>query len=748
KAIEVRGNKKIDKFAILAKIKSKEEQALNQEQLREDLKAIYQMGFFEDVMVSTEELEGGVRVVFAVMETPFLIEIQFSGNEKIETETLKDKITLKTQTFVDRQQVKENAEKLREHYEKEGYFEVRVIPFLKAVEEDKVTLTFFIKEGSQAKIRRILFEGRHALPARELRKEIETRQYFWLTSWLTSSGIYKKEILEQDVERIKELYLDQGYLQVQVGTPRVVLSQGKQWFDIIFPIVEGEQFRVRAIEFSGNTLFTAEQLRPFLKLKGGEVLKRNLLHESVRFITDEYGEKGYIFTQVIPRLNPDPLTQAVDVVLEVREQGPVTVRRINILGNEKTRDKVIRRELRVNEQEVINTQSLKRSFQRLNNLNFFESVEIVPQEVKPDVVDLNVRIKEKPTGTFSVGGGYSSVDRLVALVEITQGNLFGRGQLLRGRLETGRRRTTYSLTFREPYLLDYPVAGTTDLFDQERNFNSYKEGRRGGSIVLSKAFNEYVDASVGYTLESLRVFETPRVDEMVGMMDLNGDGVIESSACTAATLICNQEKLGRTTTSSVSMSVARDTRDFFFDPRQGSRNAISYEHAGTFMGGGNDYYKVILDSSRYFPLWLDTVVSVHGRLGYAQGMRGKELPQGERFYVGGLNSIRGFDFGRAGPVENGDVVGGNKQLIFNAEYLFPILAEAKIKGVLFFDAGRGFNNAERIDLVSPRLRYGAGFGIRLLLPIGPIRLEWGKNLDPELGEKSGFLPEFSIGTLF
>jgi outer membrane protein insertion porin family len=303
------------------------------------------------------------------------------------------------------------------------------------------------------------------------------------------------------------------------------------------------------------------------------------------------------------------------------------------------------------------------------------------------------------------------------------------------------------------------VAGTTDLFDQERNFDSYKEGRRGGGIVLSKAFNEYVDASMGYTLESLRVFDTPRVDETEkdtngdGIIDIpaadqNGDVVIESSACTAATLICNQEKLGRTTTSSVSMSVARDTRDFFFDPRQGSRNAISYEHAGTFMGGSNDYYKVILDSSRYFPLWLDTVVSVHGRLGYAQGMGGKELPQGERFYVGGLNSIRGFDFGRAGPVESGDVVGGNKQLIFNAEYLFPILAEAKIKGVLFFDAGRGFNNAERIDLVSPRLRYGAGFGIRLLLPIGPIRLEWGKNLDPELGEKSGFLPEFSIGTLF
>ena len=731
KGIEVRGNKKIDTFAILAKIKTKEQQPLNQQLLREDLKAIYQMGFFEDVQISTEEVEGGNKVIFTVEEKPFLVEIQFSGNKEIEAQTLKDKMTLKDQTFVDRQQIKENAEKLREYYEQEGYFETRVTPVLKTVEEDKVTLTFHITEGAQAQIKWIRFEGNQALSAGELKKAIETRRYFWLTSWLTSSGIYKKEILEQDVERIKELYLDHGYLQVQAGTPRVILSHDKKWFEITFPIVEGEQFRVKSIEFNGNTLFSADELRPRLQLKEGEIIQRSLLHEDVRAVTDEYGAKGYLFTQVIPRLNPDPFTRTVQVVFDVKEQGPVVVRRINILGNDKTRDKVIRREIRVNEQEVIDTQALRRSFQRINNLNFFETAEIVPQELKVNLVDLQVRVKEKPTGTFSVGGGYSSVDRLVALVEITQGNLFGRGQLLRGRLETGQRRTTYSLTFREPYLLDYPVAGTVDLFDQERNFNSYKESRRGGGLIFSKEFNEYASGSIGYTRENLRIFDTPK--------DPSGQ-------CTAALLICDQELLGRTSTSSLSMSVARDTRDFFFDPSRGARNVISYEHAGTFLGGTNEFYKVILDSSRHFPLWFDTVLSVHGRLGYAYPFGDKKLPQGERFYVGGLNSVRGFKFGEAGPIQNGDVIGGNKQLIFNLEYSFPIVTEAKIKGVVFFDAGRGFDNAERIGLSG--LRYGAGFGIRLLLPIGPIRLEWGKNIDPRPGEKSGFLPEFSIGTLF
>ncbi len=732
KGTEVRGNKKIDTFAILAKIKTKENQFLNQQQLREDLKAIYQMGFFEDVQVSTEAVEGGIKVIFTVHEKPFLVEIQFSGNKEIDIQDLKDKITLKDQNFVDPQQIKENGEKLREYYEQEGYFEARVTPVLKTVEADKVGLTFFIREGPQAKIKSLRFEGRRALSAGELKKAIETRRYFWLTSWLTNTGIYKKEILEQDVERIKELYLDHGYLQVQVGIPRVVLSQNKKWFDINFPIVEGEQFRVRSVQFSGHSLFSADQLKPILHLKEGEVLKRSLLHDDVRAVTDEYGTKGYLFTQVFPRLNPDPSSRTVDVVLEVREQGPVVVRRVNILGNDKTRDKVIRREIRVDEQEVIDTQSLRRSFQRLNNLNFFESVEIVPQEVKPNWVDLQVRVKEKPTGTFSIGGGYSSVDNLVGLVEVTQGNLFGRGQLLRGRLETGKRRTTYNLTFREPYLLDYPVAGTVDLFDQERNFDSYKEGRRGGGLVFSKEFNELMSGSVGYTRENLKIFDTPR-DSVTGL-------------CSAAPLICNQELLGRTSTSSVSMSLARDTRDFFFDPRRGSRNVISYEHAGTFLGGTNEYYKVILDSSRHFPLWFDTVFSVHGRLGYAQGLRGKEVPQGERFFVGGINSVRGFKFGRAGPIQAGDVIGGNKQLVFNAEYVFPLVTEAKMKGLVFFDVGRGFDNTERIRLSG--LRFGAGFGMRLLLPIGPIRVEWGKNLDPKPGEESGFVFEFSIGTLF
>lgn len=731
--IQVRGNRKIDTFAILAKVRSETQRPLDQEQVREDLKAIYQMGFFEDVTISTEETAEGVRLIFMVEEKPFLIDIQLAGNDELDTETLEEKISIKPQTFVDYQQIKENAERLRKHYEESGYYGAGVLPFLKTVDEDKVALTFYIEEGNQAKIRRIRFEGGDSLSDGQIKDEIKTRRYFWLTSWLTGSGIYNREVVEQDVERIKDLYLNHGFLQAQVGSPEVHLSEDKRWFEIVFPIVEGEPFTVRTIHFSGNALFEDEALRSLLKLKEGDVMSHSLLQEDIRSITEAYGERGYIFTRVLPQLEPDPESRTVELTLRVQEEGPVEVRRIQIMGNDKTRDKVIRREIRVDEQEVIDTQALRRSFQRLNNLNFFESVEIAPRQIDSGLVDLQIRVKEKPTGSFSVGGGFSSADGLVALMEITQGNLFGRGQLLRGRAELGERRNTFSLTFREPYLLDYRVAMTTDLFNQERDFDSFKEDRRGGDVIFSREFTERLNGSIGTAVENREIFDVPR----------NADG-----SCAVDGRICAEEDLGRTSTRSLLLSAAYDTRDFFFDPSRGYRHSISYEHAGTVLGGTNEFYKVVLDSRYYFSLWWDTVFSVRGRLGNVRPFADREVPLGERFYVGGINTVRGFEFGKAGPLDpnTNEPIGATKELIFGAEYVFPLLEEAKLKGVVFFDAGKGFEDRERLGLSG--LRTSAGFGIRLLLPIGPIRLEWGKNLDPRPGEESGFLPEFSIGSLF
>lgn len=757
-SVEVQGNRRIESSTILSKIRSRAGELLSAETVREDIKAIHQMGHFSEVGADTLPAETGLRLIFKVVERPFLVDFDFLGNQEILSDKLKEQVSIKTPTVLDELHVKEAAASIKRYYEQEGYYNTRVIPVIRKKDEDRVTLSFYITEGAQAKIREIRFEGNRAIPKKRLLKAAESSVYSGLYSWMSGGGLYKKDVQEGDVDRIKEEYLNEGYVQVQVGMPVIGFTDREEVVSVPVPlepreldfsydyretsvsvsfsIIEGEQFYLRKVEFSGNSVFSADELLALMKLKEGDLFRRNRLRESISAIHDSYGEKGYIYANVIPQFDPKPNERKVDLIIQIREDNQMTVRRVGISGNDKTRDKVIRREIRVEEQEIANMKLLRRSFQRINNLNFFESIELLPERIDADHVDLNVRLKEKPTGSLSIGGGYSSVDGAIALAQITEGNLFGRGQLLRAQAELGRRRTTYSLTFREPYLFDYNVSGTLSGFNQERDFDTYKERRLGGSAVLGKSFTEYVSGSLSYTREKLNIFD-------VDQDDPDTDDVVEKSA---PALVIEQE--GASVTSSVGTTLAYDTRDFSFDPKEGGRYAVSAEIAGNILGGTNEFFKGVLDARQYFPVFWDTVFSLHGRFGYATGMNGESLPVGERFFVGGINTVRGFKFGRAGPLsDSGEIQGGNRELIFNAEFLFPLVAEAKIKGVLFADTGRGFDDEERIQIDTLRLRYSAGFGIRWISPIGPLRLEWGRNLNPR-DDESATEVEFTIGTLF
>lgn len=695
--------------------------------VREAVKAVYRMGYFDDVSIEQEPTAGGVRVTIVVAERPVLGEVRYEGYDGVGLDKLKEQVTLAEKTFIDLRAVSAAAAKLQQYYLGEGYADARVIPVTKTTGPGTVSVTFLIEEGGRSKIRKVAFEGNREVGAKRLQKAISTKRYFWMTSWFSNAGIYKQDELDQDVERLRDFYLNEGYVQVQVGTPRVLPLPDRKGFTVVFPIVEGERYTVERIRLTGHSIFDDAELSRGLVLREGEIFRRNLLRQDITTLTDRYGERGYAFVDIRPQFVPHPDTRRIDLTYEIREGRPVTVREIRIEGNEKTYDTVIRRELRVAERELVDTKALKRSFQRINNLNFFENVEILPNPIGDDQMDILVRVKEKPTGTFSVGGGYSSVDGPVFQSDITQGNLFGRGQLLRARLEKSTKRTTnYSLTFREPYLLGHPVSGTVEVFSQERKYSTYKDSRVGGTLSLNKSFGEYVSAGLSYTREATRVFD-------VALAPAAPAAVVAAAA------------RGKVTTSSVGLTVAHDTRDFWFEPKEGQRHSLSLEYAGGILGGDNRFYRVVSDHSAFVPVVWSTVFSLHLRLGY---LGGREVPLSERFIVGGINTVRGFDYGRAGPVDpvTGEIVGANKEVILNAEYVFPMVSEAKLKGVLFFDAGRGFNDAERVRIGD--LRYSAGFGIRMLLPIGPIRLEWGYNLDPQPGEKSGFFPEFTIGSVF
>ncbi|MFQ5579762.1 MAG: outer membrane protein assembly factor BamA [Nitrospiria bacterium] len=735
KLIEVKGNDKIDRTTILSRLSLQEGDIFSPESVKEDVARIYQLGFFDRVEVESEGLEGGIALLFLVREKPFLVDVVYEGNENIGQEQLEEKVPIRTETFIDAEKVRSYVRKIKAVYESEAYFNATVTPVTQILANNQAVLTFLIEEGTQAYIREIRFEGNKAFKEKALKKVMESSTYFWLTSWLTESGRYKKESLEADVERVREHYANHGYLQVQLEVPQVVLSDDNEWFDITVPVIEGEQFTVGNIDYEGSAVLEKEDLIEKTVTTEGEIFNRGQLRQDIMGMVDLFGEKGYIYANVVPQLNVRQEENIVDITFRVNEGNRAKVREIHISGNNKTRDKVIRREIRVNEQEMVNTKLLRRSFQRLQNLNFFENVEIVPKQIEPGWVDLDVTVKEKPTGTFSVGGGYSSVDRFIATMDVTMGNFMGKGQLLRVKVDTGKRRTTYRLTFREPYLFDRDLSGTIDLFNQERSsLGPYKEKRVGGNIILGRSFGEYVRSSISYTAEELEVSD----------LQLLPDGSVDP---VVPLQVQEQALLGKTLTSAVGFSLTRDTRDITFDPKSGARNSLTLEYAGTFLGGDNAYLKIIGDSSRFFPVWWDHIFSLHGRIGYASGIDGKVLPVGERFFTGGINTVRGFQFGKAGPLvpETGEILGGNKVLFFNVEYLIPIVKEAQIKGLLFYDYGAAFDDDELIH--ASAMRKSAGFGLRWISPVGPLRLEWGWNLSPKPGEP-GREVEFSIGTLF
>ncbi|MDO9117239.1 MAG: outer membrane protein assembly factor BamA [Nitrospira sp.] len=736
KTIEIRGNKRIELPAIAGRLTLKVGDPYQPETVRGQVKILYDTGFFEDVQVETEAGEGGTAVVFVVREKPFITEIVYDGNENLSDDKLKEKTTIKSQSFLDQQQAKESAEKIRLAYQEDGYYNAQVIPVVQTLDEDRKRLTFFVKEGDKARVKAVVFEGMRAATKEEAFKVTATREWIpWyglftqlkLPSFLSDAGILKHDELANDVERVKEILLNKGYLNVQVGLPTVELTEDKKWFIITYNVSEGEPFTVAEVGFRGYTVFEEAELRDKLKIKDGEIFQRAKIRDEITRLTDMYGSKGYAFADVVPNVNPNNEERTASIILSIKEGEMMRIRQININGNDKTRDNVIRREIRVDEQDVIDTPSLKRSFQRLNNLNFFETVEILPAQVEADKVDLNVRVKEKPTGQFSIGGGFSTLDKLVAIADITEGNLGGNGYMGRIRGQLGQQRTLGLITFRNPYLNDSLTSVQLDIYRSMTNYISYFEEKSGASVTFGRWLSEYVTGSISLVAEQLN-FSDPQ----------------EGLCPDLLPLICRQ--LGNQTTTGFRTTMFRDTRDYYLDPRTGWRVGGGVDYGTPMLGGSNNFVKYTLDVSKYTPLPFDTRFSVRARVGAIEGIGGKPIPLTERFFVGGINTMRGFVFGRAGPVVPNiySIIGASKELIFNFDYIFTISADAKLNGVIFFDYGKGFDDNEKFSL---NLRKAAGIEGRWISPFGPLRVAYGLNLAPQPGERTGVF-EFTIGSLF
>jgi outer membrane protein insertion porin family len=719
-SIEIKGLKRIDESALKSRITQRPGEPISQEKTNDDIKNIFKMGYFDDVRAEIEPFEGGIKLVYLVKEKPTIIKIEFQGNKEFDDEKLKEKITVTSGAVADAVLIQDNANKLRAFYEEEGHWLSHIVPAIKTISPEEVSITYMITEGPKIKIRKIHIEGNKAISASKIKGAAETKEWS-IFSFISSSGYYKKDRMDADIERIKDLYFNNGYIKVAVGEQRIQLTEDNKGMSITITVSEGDQYKISSVEFSGNKVFGADVIKGKITMLPDKVFSKETLRKDILSISDLYSESGYALITVTPDLIADESRKTVRVVMKIDEGDKYKIGRIEISGNTKTRDKVIRREVRFSEGDTFNSALIKRSHEKINNLNFFENVELLPKpQPEEKLVDFDIRVKERPTGSFSIGGGYSSVEKLIGMFEVTQGNLFGKGQLLKLRAELGSKTSYYDLTFKDPWFMDNPILFAINIYKTSTSqFVEYDKEATGLGISFGKNLGEYWSSNIAYNFENADITD---VDE------------------DASPIIKDQE--GNNVTSSITPSITRDSRNNYLDPSRGSRNSIYVTYAG--LGGTNKFIKSGIDSAWYFPLG-STSFMVRGRFGYATGIGNKELPLYERFYVGGIYSVRGLDFGEAGPKDpaTGDPIGGTEELIFNTEYIFPLVSDIKLKGVVFFDAGNSYDSFNNFGY----LRYTTGTGVRWISPVGPIRLEWGYNLDKKTGEKPSRF-EFAFGSFF
>lgn len=720
--IEVLGLRRIEAGAVKAKITQRTGEPIANEKTVEDIKNIYRMGYFDDVRVELEPFEGGVKLLYIVKEKPTVVSVEFQGNAEMKDEKLKEKIAVTIGSIADTALIEDNANKLRHYYEEEGYWLARVVPVVNKINANEISLTFQIEEGGKVKIREIKIENNKALSDGKIKRAMKTGEWaFW--SFLTSSGYFKKETMNADVEAIKDLYFNNGYIKVAVAEPVIQLTEDRKGMVITIQVSEGEQFSISSIDITGNKAFQEAELRKKRTLLPGAVFNKELLKKDIEEMTNLYTQNGYALANIYPDISSDDATRQVKLTYKVEEGDVYRIGRVEVTGNTKTRDKVVRREFRLDEGDLFNSALMKRSYERINNLNFFESVDMAPKpRGEEKVLDVEIKVRERATGFLSIGGGYSSQDKFIGMGEITQGNLFGRGQYLRLKTELGSASSFFELSFRDPWFRDRPVSFTADIYKKTKQYIDYDKKATGLGFGFGKNFGEYLHGSISYNLEKATIYNIKT---------------------TASWMIKEQE--GTSVTSSITPSISRDTRDSFLDPSRGSKNSLYLVLAG--FGGSNKFIKGVADSGWYFPVEFplkSSTLGLRGRVGYATGIFGTKLPVYERFYLGGIDTIRGLGFAEAGPRdENGELIGGTKELILNTEYIFPVIKDIKLKGLVFFDAGNSYSQDEQFGT----LRYTAGLGVRWISPMGPIRIEWGYNIKKKANEGSSKI-EFTFGSFF
>lgn len=732
-AIDVTGNKKIEKDAILLKVKTKVGQPFSRETIQQDVVDVFKMGYFYNIEVEKESVSGGVKVIYKITEKPSIAEIKYNGNDEISEDDLKEASGIKPYEILNVNTLRLSVSKLEKLYEDKGYFLAKISYEIEDIEKgESVRLVYKIKENDKVKVKKITFLGNKYLKDGELKSPMVTKEEGFF-SFLSGSGAYKQDAFDRDMQVLNYLYFNKGYVQVKIAKPEVYVTADKKSIFVTIRIEEGEQFNIGDIDFSGDLLFSKEELAQTIALKSGDIFGYEALQADLNSLQAKYGDLGYAFANILPRTNIREKDRLVDINFEIDKGQKVYFGEINVVGNSKTRDKVVRRELKVRETELYNETRKRESLANVKRLGYFEDVAFntkTPPE-KTDILNVDISVKERNTGSIQVGAGYSSYSGFNFTGDVQQSNFLGLGQKLGVSINLTNASSIFNFNFTEPYFMDSEWSLGFDVFRRQRKLTPYEEIKEGGAFRFGHPLAPYLYGYVRYKNDHTNLTLANGADPVIYPVETAN---------------------GRT--SSVTFTLEYDKRNDRYVPSDGVYGSMSLEYAGV---GGEKKYTLGYATARYYQkIFWDLVFRNNLTYGYVTAPDGKP-PFNELFLLGGANTLRGYEWfkiGRTKPSEiknaNGtgtgtfrDVpFGGQQQVFYNSELEFSLIGEAGIKGVLFYDVGYA-------DDVIPfsALRSDIGFGFRWFSPIGPLRFEWGFPIDRRQGENATNF-EFSIGSPF
>lgn len=751
--ISITGNKKIEPDAVVARLKSKEGGEYSEATLREDLLAIYKSGFFYDAQIDREIKDGKVELTYKVLEKPSISEIVFEGNSELKTDELQENLGVKQYEILNMTKLREGIDKLQKMYEDKGFFLAKIDMKVEDVKTDEtVKLVFTIKESDKVKVRKITFLGNRKLKDGFLKGRMKTSESGYFSA-LSGSGGYKQDDFDKDIQILRFLYFNDGYVQVKIDRPQVYVTPDKKSIYITVRIDEGEQFDVGEIDFAGDLLYPRDELSETIQINKNKIFSYEVLQKDLSELQAKYGDLGYAFANIIPRTRINEKDRKVDVTFEFDKGSKVYFGQINVIGNSKTRDKVVRREMKIREGELYHETRRRESLESIQRLGFFDEVNFktsTPPE-KPDILNIDIVVKERNTGSIQLGAGYGSFSGFTLQGQINQSNFLGKGQKLGAGLNVSRDGSYYNFNFTEPYFMDTLWSLGFDVYQSISNRYDYDEKKLGGAFRFGHPLGENIFGSIRYKMEKTNL--DPVKD--------SSNNVITDSA-----LFPLDTASG--VTSSMTGILEYDKRNDRFSPTKGVYASTSLEYAG--LGGDLKYNKGNA-TFRYFKKVFWEVVW-RNNLSYsfiASQDSSKEPPFNELYLLGGPYSLRGYRYFRIGKTAFSQRLynlysdpaglykydaarslqlatrpfGGKKQALYQTEFEFPLIAEAGIKGVAFYDLGQAEDEISKDNFYSD-----VGFGFRWFSPIGPLRFEWGFPLRRTDISPDPVVFDFSIGSPF